>query len=344
MIPLALLVGFLGAGKTRFLTDIIPALHERGLRPRIILNDFSNATIDASRLALLDALVTPLNGECVCCGSLRELMDLLQSTTGAPGDVMLIEANGATETDELLGYLTMDSRLSHFTLPVQVTVVDASRWQRRWFNNTLEAEQTRTATHVMLNWTHKVKPDRLAAVEASVRAVNPHATFTTTEGFADVLAAIAADARDTPHRVSVRGPATGAPVHSHSVHQIASRATSHAEPDSHGSTAPHSAPASHRHPFASISLPLPAQVDRSAFTAFVRALAPSIVRAKGLVRFSDSPHEMFVWNRIGGRKQMLLDPSSPHATAKPVALFIGADLPLEALATGIASLDVTSSG
>lgn len=334
MIPLALLVGFLGAGKTRFLTDIIPALHARGLRPRIILNDFSNATIDASRLALLDALVTPLNGECVCCGSLRELMDLLQSTTGAPGDVMLIEANGATETDELLGYLTMDSRLSHFTLPVQVTVIDASRWQRRWFNNTLEAEQTRTATHVMLNWTHKVKPDRLAAVEASVRGVNPQATFTTTEGFADVLAAIAAEARDTPHRMGTPAPATDALVHAHAAHHVASRAPSPAE------AAPHR-PAAHRHPFASISLPLPAQVDRNTFTAFVRALSPSIVRAKGLVRFADSPHEMFVWNRIGGRKQMLLDPSSPHATAKPVALFIGADLPLETLTAGIASLDLT---
>ena len=57
MIPLVLLVGFLGAGKTRFLSDLIPAMHTRGLRPRIILNDFANASIDASRLAVLDALV-----------------------------------------------------------------------------------------------------------------------------------------------------------------------------------------------------------------------------------------------------------------------------------------------
>ncbi len=332
MIPLALLVGFLGAGKTRFLTDLIPTLHARHLRPRVILNDFSNAAIDASRLALLDALVTPLNGECVCCGSLRELMDLLQSTTGAPGDVMLIEANGATETDELLGYLTMDSRLSHFTLPVQVTVVDASRWQRRWFNNTLEAEQTRTATHVMLNWTHKLKADRLTAVETSVRAVNPRATFTTVDAFADTMAAISADAQGTPTR-----PTAG--QHDHEPHR----------PDRHGETQTHGhgsalAPATHRHPFASASLPLPAQVNREAFVAFVRALPPSIVRAKGLVRFADRPQEMFVWNRIGGRKQMLLDPSSPHATAKPVALFIGVDLPLDALADSISSLTPVPTG
>ncbi len=332
MMPLALLVGFLGAGKTRFLTDVIPALHTRGLRPRVILNDFSNAAIDASRLALLDALVTPLNGECVCCGSLRELMDLLQSTTGAPGDVMLIEANGATETDELLGYLTMDSRLAHFTLPLQLTVVDASRWQRRWFNNTLEAEQTRTATHIRLNWTDRLKPARLTAVEASIREVNPHATVTSIDQFADVLAEIEQEARHTPTRPPRRVPSTphGASPHSantHSAHTHSALAQS-----------------THRHPFASATLPLPTQVDRSAFLAFVQSLPPSIVRAKGLVRFTDKPHEMFVWNRIGGRKQVLLDPSSPHATAKPVALFIGANLPIDALDAAIASLLQTPTG
>ena len=57
MIPLVLMAGFLGAGKTRFLTTLIPQLLERGVRVRIVLNDFENAKIDAARLGELDALV-----------------------------------------------------------------------------------------------------------------------------------------------------------------------------------------------------------------------------------------------------------------------------------------------
>jgi G3E family GTPase len=91
-------------------------------------------------------------------------------------------------------------------------------------------------------------------------------------------------------------------------------------------------------------MPLPTHVDRNAFVAFVRSLPPSIVRAKGLVRFTDTPQEMFVWNRIGGRKQLLLDASSPHATAKPVALFIGADLPLDILEAGVSALTRVPTG
>ena len=315
MIPLALLVGFLGAGKTRFLTNLIPELHTRGLRPRVILNDFVNADIDASRLAELDALVTPLNGECVCCTSLRELMDTLSAVEGRPGDVMLIEANGATEADELLGYLSMDRRLRSFTLPVQVTVVDASRWQRRWWHNALEAAQTRTATHVVLNWTDRLKPARVDTVKASVRQVNPRAALTNAVSFAETLAALSAETRDVPTRV------TALPVFSEAAHGHAHSAT----------------PA---HPFASATLPLPPLVDREVFQTFVRSLPASVVRAKGLVRFTDEPGSMYVWNRVGGRKQMLLDASSPHSDAQPVALFIGVDLPMPAIAGHVTSLSL----
>lgn len=307
VIPLVLLVGFLGAGKTRFLTEVIPELHARGLRPRVILNDFMNATIDAARLAQLDALVTPLNGECVCCTSLRELMDTLHAVTGSAGDVMLIEANGATEADELLGYLSMDQRLAQFTLPVQITVVDASRWQRRWWHNALEAAQTRTATHIVLNWTHRLKAPRLAAVEASIRIVNARATLTTPARFADTLAELSASPRASRMRAT----------RSRTAGDVTGRES--------GSTS------AHTHPFASATFALPSLVNRVAFLSFVRSLPPSVVRAKGMVRFSDRPTEMFVWNRIEGRKQVLLDRSWPHADATPVALFIGVELPLAEL-------------
>ena len=312
MIPLALLVGFLGAGKTRFLTNVIPELQARGLRPRVILNDFVNADIDAARLALLDALVTPLNGECVCCTSLRELMDTLHAVDGRPGDVMLIEANGATEADELLGYLSMDRRLAQFTLPLQVTVIDASRWQRRWWHNALEAAQTRTATHVMLNWTDRLKPARVDVVRASVRVVNSRAELTTPALFAELMSALSVETRDTPLR-------TPRPVMSEHAH-------------------PHAHTGMRAHPFASATLPLPSVVDRAAFQEFVAALPASVVRAKGLVRFTDQPTFVYVWNRVGGRKGMLLDPSSPHADAQPVALFIGVDLPVTELADAVRAL------
>lgn len=315
MMPLVLLAGFLGAGKTRLLSQLIPALHARGTRSRVILNDFENATIDAARLGELEALVTPLNGECVCCGSLRELLDTLYAVPAeAEGEraVMFIEANGATETDELLSHLSADARLHRFSLPLQITVVDAGRWQRRWWHNGLERAQVSTATHLVLNWTERLGEAATQRVRTAVAAHNPRATQVDALDLAAELDALAQTLRDAPpaeRGQTTAGRAAGAP---------------------------------HRHPFGSATLPLPAFVDRRQFTAFVQQLPESVVRAKGLVRFADEPGPMFVWHRIPGRRQVRFDPSWPHANAAPTALFIGVDLPLDALQGMIHALDQSS--
>jgi len=316
MMPLVLLAGFLGAGKTRLLSQLIPALHARGTRSRVVLNDFENATIDAARLGELEALVTPLNGECVCCGSLRELLDLLYAVPAEPDGeraVMFIEANGATETDELLSHLSADARLSHFSLPLQVTVVDAGRWQRRWWHNGLERAQVSTATHVVLNWTERLGEAATQRVRDAVSAQNPRASQVDALRLAEELDALALRLRhEAP---ALRGQALAAP---------------------------RGASGAHHHPFGSATLPLPSMVDRRQFTAFVQQLPDAVVRAKGLVRFADEPEPMFVWHRIPGRRQVRFDRSWPHADAEPTALFIGVDLPLPALATAIDRLGEAS--
>lgn len=311
MIPLVLMAGFLGSGKTRLLTELIPLLTGRGTRVRIVLNDFQNARIDAARLGALDALVTPLNGECVCCGSLRELLQTLYDVPSDPGSVMLIEANGATETDELLGHLTTDPRLAHFTLPLQLTVVDAARWQKRWWHNALERAQVSTATQLYLNWTQKLNAARVREVEHAVREVNARAELVSVAEYAirlhDLTTAVQHDAS--------RGGRAGVVWASGS-----------------------GAARGHAHPFGSVSLPLPAVVERTAFAAFVDALPGSVVRAKGLVRFADEPDPMYVWHRVPGKRGVSLDRSWPHADALPTALFIGVEMPVDSLRDQLAAL------
>lgn len=356
MIPLVLLAGFLGAGKTRFLTDVIPLLHARGLRVRVVLNDFENAEIDASRLASLDALVTPLNGECVCCISLRDLMDTLYAVPADPNTVMLIEANGATETDELLGFLTMDSKLLQYTPPLQVTVLDAGRWQKRWFHNALERAQTTTATHVFLNWTDKLSAERLQKVLGSVREVNARAASTTPELFSSEMAALSKSVREIPDRRALE--LVGALDRGAGEPDTIGAGTTQEEADAYGAAATSGTPHSHErsgehshehspghslrlphlHPFASTSMPLPPVVQRESFTEFVRTLPAEVVRAKGQVRFSDRMEKMYVWNKVQGRKGVQLDECTPHAHSKPVALFVGVRLPLEQLAARIAGV------
>jgi G3E family GTPase len=229
--------------------------------------------------------------------------------------VTLIEANGATKTEELLGRLTTDHRLARYTLPLQVTIVDAKRWQKRWWHNALEVNQTRTATHVHVNWAEHVSDDRRAAVNDGIRTLNPHAALGSPIDFVDALERLAVASADDETRPTVAAPRTEGHHHHHPGHAHA-----------------------HEHPFASVVLGLPETVSRDAFLAFIRALPRAVVRAKGLVRFADQPDAMFVWNRVDGRKVVSLDRSVPHATSQPVALFIGVGLPVDELRAGVESL------
>lgn len=317
MIPLVLLAGFLGAGKTRFLTDVIPLLHQSGIRVRVVLNDFENANIDAERLSTLNALVTPLNGECVCCTTLPELMQTLQAVPADPGSVLIIEANGATDAIELLANLTTDRRMAHFTPPMQLTVIDAARWQKRWWHNALERSQTVTATHVQLNWTHKLSADRLKVVELSIHDVAPRAAFTTPEKFAAALSEVVSQVRDIPQRKTTLPTA-----------QFTSGSTEHVHEHNHDS-----------HAFASVAFLLPREVPREPFLQFVRALPMEVVRAKGLVRFQNEPGVMFVWNKLPDGNRVELDKVTPHESTPPSALFIGVEMPVAELAARVARLE-----
>ncbi|HRJ73721.1 MAG TPA: GTP-binding protein, partial [Terrimicrobiaceae bacterium] len=137
MTPLVLLVGFLGSGKTTFLKGILPALQERRLRPAVIINDYQNARVDAEQLTGLASEVSAISGDCVCCGSREELVSALERFEHAPGRIVLVETNGTTDSEQLIEMLALEPALKAFSLPVQLSVVDAQRWQKRFWHNAL---------------------------------------------------------------------------------------------------------------------------------------------------------------------------------------------------------------
>ncbi|PTX92042.1 hypothetical protein DB346_24140 [Verrucomicrobia bacterium LW23] len=298
--PLVLLVGFLGAGKTSFLRALIPLLGERGLSVSVIIHDYQNAGIDASLIAGLTQLVNAVSGSCVCCGAREELLDTLYTTeVKAPG-VMLIETNGTTEPDDIIEILALDPRARPYSLPVQLSVVDAKRWQKRFWSNALEREQLRTATHIHTGWLDKTTDARAAEVRAHIATLNPGASPVTPESFADFLAAVA---------LGRQAIAASAPA----------------------ATARGTRPAGVPHAFACVELRLPAQLDRTALEAWLRGLPRDIVRAKGAVRLSDRPG-WIVFQKVEGSADVMFIPLPQAPRTGPSMILIGPALDGEALA------------
>ncbi|MBM3279836.1 MAG: GTP-binding protein [Candidatus Handelsmanbacteria bacterium] len=204
-LPVTVLSGFLGAGKTSLLNHI---LHNReGLKVAVIVNDMSEVNIDAQMVRQGHAfsrteekLVEMTNG-CICCtlreDLIREVESLAQS---GRFDYLLIESTGISEplpvaqtfcyTDQQLGI-----DLGRFSrLDCLVTVVDASGFLRDFCSDDhlpdrglaageedtraivdLLTDQVECADVVVLNKVDRVDEEEAQQLEAIIRSLNPGA-------------------------------------------------------------------------------------------------------------------------------------------------------------------------
>ena len=315
MTPLIVIVGFLGAGKTTFLQKLVPALGAEGLTPSLLINDYQNARIDAERFRGVIDEVTTLNGDCVCCGSRDELLAALEQFEHRTGRVLLLETNGTTDSEQLLETLAFNKDLRRFTPPIQLSIIDGQRWQRRFWHNALEREQVRTATHLFISRTDIIAPERLASVEKSLDSLGIHAPVTDPASFAKEIASLP----DT-----LKSPRSQKP-HSHDTEHHRSEGEHHH----------HHA----KHHFASCEIPLPAFVFKRAFEDFLNALPKEVLRAKGLVVFREDPGEFQIFQKVGHDGPVHFFPIGPHPLIQePVALFIGPQLPVEILKAQISQM------
>jgi len=142
LLPVTVLSGFLGAGKTTVLNHILN--NRQGLRVAVIVNDMSEVNIDAALVSsevTLDRqqekLVEMSNG-CICC-TLREdlLISVREMAQTGRFDYLLIESSGISEPLPVAETFTFEDEegnsLSQFArLDTLVTVVDGVNFMQQY--------------------------------------------------------------------------------------------------------------------------------------------------------------------------------------------------------------------
>ena len=204
-LPVTVLSGFLGAGKTTVLNHV---LHNRaGLRVAVIVNDMSEINIDAALIrngeAVLDRteerLIEMTNG-CICC-TLRDdlLVEVARLAAEQRFDYLLIESTGIGEPMPVAATFsfvqedgaTLDDVAR---LDTMMTVIDASNFLREvrlsedLADRQLQVaesddrciadlliDQVEFANVLVLNKSDLVTPAALGELESVLRRLNPDA-------------------------------------------------------------------------------------------------------------------------------------------------------------------------
>ena len=100
-VPILLVTGFLGSGKTTLINDLLQ--DEHGMRIAAIVNDFGSINIDAALLESASDEVIGLKNGCICCSLQGDLLRTLKQglTNNAP-DLIVIEASGVADPEGII--------------------------------------------------------------------------------------------------------------------------------------------------------------------------------------------------------------------------------------------------
>lgn len=101
MTYLDVVTGFLGAGKTTFLSRYCRWLEKQNMRYCVIENEFGRAGVDGALLEKQGVRVKEISGGCVCCTLKVTLHDLLEELSGEV-DRIILEPSGLFCGDDLM--------------------------------------------------------------------------------------------------------------------------------------------------------------------------------------------------------------------------------------------------
>ena len=179
-VPVLLVTGFLGAGKTTVVNQILT--HAQGRRIAAVVNDFGAINIDAELIAgASDGVVSLANG-CICCsleGDLLRTLAALLRRVPRP-DTIVIETSGIADPADIVRNLMDPVIWREAPLETVLCVVDAAA-PAAMLDDALFRSQLRAADIVALSKTDLADPDGIERVRAAAAALKPSAVVVAAE-------------------------------------------------------------------------------------------------------------------------------------------------------------------
>lgn len=205
-IPITVICGFLGSGKTTYLNRLITG----GTFPEyslILVNDFGSINVDAQLIEFRDDRIIKLSNGCICCTLGGTLADQLAEVVRLPDPVaaIYIEASGISDPQKIVDITRVSSR---FSLDDVVCLVDGSQQP----SNSSDARisdiwhaQIYTATKIILNRSNTASD----LLSRQLREINPTAEIIVDKSSATAASELHSLAQDVISSPTEKEPASG---------------------------------------------------------------------------------------------------------------------------------------
>jgi G3E family GTPase len=300
-IPITLLTGFLGAGKTTLVNNVLSNATDEKIA--VIVNEFGEIGIDGDLISRASDDMLELANGCICCSSKDDLMEALyklymrRAGLAEPRvdfDRVLIETTGLANPLPLAQAFYTDMSLSlTYRLDAIITLVDLKHLSLQ-LENAPEAErQIALADKILMTKRDLVSDEEYGKALSLVRALNPFAS----RSLVNFGAAKLEELLD----VGLFDPNTAESSIEKwiAIDPACSNSEGHNHYEGHCETCAHIEPQAHHHlGVSSVSLreerPLEYEKLLSFLARLTQAYGSNLYRVKGLINFQGSDRPVIV--------------------------------------------------
>lgn len=328
-VPITLLVGYLGAGKTTLMNHILN--NQQGYKVAVIVNDIGEINVDANLIAK-DANITDssslvaLQNGCICCSLKSDMVNQIEKLINTNKfDYVLIEASGVCEPMPIAQAI---EQIDNGYIDGIISIVDAMRMATEFDEGnallkkdlgeedieSLLVQQVEFCNTLIINKTDLVTEEQLKKIRSVVKMLQPNARVIETTkanvNIADVLATGEFDFEkvyesagwvaqlnkdsDDEHHDEHEHNHDDHDEHEHDHHH------EHDDHDEHGHHHHHHEGAEEdEYGIGSFVYYRRACFDRQKLDKVADQWPKNIIRSKGLMWFHDEPEMAWVWETTG---------------------------------------------
>lgn len=176
MIQLYLITGFLGAGKTTFLKNMIGLFP--GKKLKVIVNEFGKEGVDGELLNNAGVQVDEINnGSIFCSCRLDKFEEVLLKTVQEVPDVILVEASGLSDPTNIEKILRQSDKFSSLEYKGSICLVDAVNFVKVFETARVCKMQLAVSNIVLINKTDLASEEQIEQLEQLITRQAPRAAI-----------------------------------------------------------------------------------------------------------------------------------------------------------------------
>lgn len=175
-IPVTIITGFLGAGKTSLLNKLISKHPEKKFA--IIENEFGETGIDGALIAAAPETIFELSNGCICCSLGEDFIFTLEKLLGSSYNFnhLLVETTGIADPSSIIdAFVSGETIQKRFRIDSVVCVADALNMMDLMDKQFEMRKQLALADLILLNKTDCIDPFEAKSLALTIAQISPMA-------------------------------------------------------------------------------------------------------------------------------------------------------------------------